>query len=54
MNGGRQKRINLTESFNKTKKSTRSQIYDYSKKVYKVTDQEKEKHQEMLELINNF
>ena len=41
MHGGRQQNINLTESVNKTKKSTRAQIYDYSKKIYEVTDQEK-------------
>ena len=54
MNGGRQQNINLTESVNKTKKSTRAQIYDYSKKIYEVTDQEKKKHQELLDFINNF
>ena len=41
MNGGRQQNINLTESVNKIKKSTHTQIYDYSKKIYEVTDQEK-------------
>ena len=54
MNGGRQQNINLTESVNKTKKKTRTQIYDYSKKIYEVTDQEKKKHQELLDFINNF
>ena len=43
MHGGRQQNINLTESVNKTKKNTSTQIYDYSKKIYEVTDQEKKK-----------
>ena len=38
----------------KQKKSTSTQIYDYSKKVYEVTDQEKKEHQELLDIINNF
>ena len=54
MNGGRQQNINLTESVNKTKKNTNTQIFDYSKKIYEVTDQEKKKHQELLDFINNF
>ena len=54
MQGGRQQYINLTESANKTKKTSNAQVYDYSKKVYEVTDQEKEKHQELLDFINNF
>ena len=54
MNGGRQQNINLIESVNKTKKSTRAEIYNYSKKIYEVTDQEKKKHQELLDFINNF
>ena len=54
MNGGRQQNINLTESVNKTKKAHHTQIYDYSKKIYEVTDQEKKKHQELLDFINNF
>ena len=55
MHGGRQQNINLTESVNKTKKKIqRTEIYDYSKKIYEVTDQEKKKHQELLDFINNF
>mgnify|MGYP001168265254 CR=1 FL=1 len=54
MQGGRQQNINLNESINKTKTTTRLQIYDYSKKIYEVTDQEKKKHQELLDFINNF
>ena len=53
MNGGRQQNINLIESVNKTKKSTRAEIYNYSKKIYEVTDQEKKNHQELLDFINN-
>ena len=52
MNGGRQQNINLAESVNKTKK-TRAEIYNYSKKIYEVTDKKK-KHQELLDFINNF
>ena len=54
MNGGRQQNINLTGSVNKIKKNTREQIYEYSKKIYEVTDQENKKHQELLDFINNF
>ena len=54
MHGGRQQNINLTENVNKTKKITNTQIYSYSKKIYEVTDQEKKKHQELLDFINNF
>ena len=54
MHGGRQQNINLIESINKTNKSTRSQINEYSKKIYEVSDQEKKKHQELLDFINNF
>ena len=54
MNGGRQQNIDLIENVNKTKKSTSKKIYDYSKKIYEVTDQEKKKHQELLDFINNF
>ncbi len=54
MHGGRQQNINLAEIVNKTKKNTREQIYNYSKKIYEVTDKEEKKHQELLELIKNF
>ena len=54
MNGGRQQNINLIESVKETKNNTYAQIYDYSKKIYKLTDQEKKKHQEFLDFINNF
>ena len=53
MHGGRQQNINLTESVNKIKEISRTQIFDYSKKIYEVTDQEKKKHQELLDFINN-
>ena len=54
MHGGRQQNINLVANMNKNKKSTNTEIYDYSKKIYDVTDQEKKKHQEILDFINNF
>ena len=54
MQGGRQQNINLIESVNREKKTPDTQIHDYSKKIYEVTDQEKKKHQELLDFINNF
>ena len=54
MHGGRQQNINLTENENKTKKSISMQIYDYSKKIYEVTNQEKKDHQELIDFINNY
>ena len=54
MHGGRQQNINLMENENKTKKSMSTQIYDYSKKIYEVTNQEKKDHQELINFINNF
>ena len=54
MHGGRQQNINLKENENKTKKSISTQIYDYSKKIYEVTNQEKKDHQELIDFINNF
>ena len=54
MHGGRQQNINLTESINKTKKNSYTEISNYSKKIYEVTDQENKKHQELLEFIKNF
>ena len=54
MHGGRQQNINLTENENKTKISISTQIYDYSKKIYEVTNQEKKDHQELIDFINNF
>ena len=54
MHGGRQQNINLVANMNKNKKNTNTEIYDYSKKIYDVTDQEKKKHQEILDFINNF
>jgi DNA polymerase-3 subunit epsilon len=54
MHGGRQQNINLTQSVNKLKKSSSAHTHNYSKKIYEVTDQEKKKHQELLDFINNF
>jgi DNA polymerase-3 subunit epsilon len=54
MQGGRQQNINLIERIDKTKKHTLTKIYNYSKKIYELTDQEKKKHQELLDYINNF
>ena len=54
MNGGRQQNINLIESVAKNEKGTHLLTNNYSKKIYEVTDQEKKKHQELLDFINNF
>jgi len=54
MNGGRQQNINLSTGANKAKEIENINKNFYSKKIYNVTDQEKEKHQELLDFINNF
>ena len=54
MNGGRQQNINLSTGANKVKEIENINKHVYSKKIYNVTDQEKEKHQELLDFINNF
>ena len=54
MQGGRQQNINLTESANEEKKYKQAQTYDYSKKIYEVTDEEKKNHQGLLDFINNY
>ena len=54
MNGGRQQNINLSTGSNKVKEIENINKHVYSKKIYNVTDQEKEKHQELLDFINNF
>ncbi len=53
MNGGRQQNINLSTGANKVKEIENINKHVYSKKIYNVTDQEKEKHQELLDFINN-
>ena len=54
MNGGRQQNINLVVDANNIKKIANIKKNDYSKKVYKVTEQEEKKHKKLLEFINNF
>ena len=54
MQGGRQQNIDLVSDLNNQTKKTQSQKYDYSKKIYKITEQERKKHKELLDLINNF
>ena len=54
MNGGRQQNINLIESITKNNKSIHLQKYKYSKKIYEVTEQEKKRHQELVDFINNY
>ena len=51
MHGGRQQNINLAANINKN--SVDTEIYNYSKKIYEPTDQEKNKHKEILDFINN-
>ena len=36
------------------KKNISTQIYDYSKKIYEVTDQEKKEASRIIDFINNF
>ena len=54
MHGGRQQNINLATDIKRNKKKLVAEKYDYSKKIYEVTDQEKKQHQELLDFINNF
>ncbi len=54
MQGGRQQNIELVTGINNSKKKLLPEKYNYSKKIYKITNQEKEKHQELLDFINNF
>ena len=54
MNGGRQQNINLAASIKKNKKNIYTEKYEYSKKIYEVTEQEKKQHKELLDYINNF
>jgi len=54
MQGGRQQNIELVTGINNSKKKLLPEKYNYSKKIYKITNQEKEKHQELLNFINNF
>ena len=54
MHGGRQQNINLITDIKKSKKNLNSEKYDYSKKIYEVTNQEKKQHQELLDFINNY
>ena len=53
MHGGRQQNINLATDNDKTKKSVNREKYEYSKKIYELTEKEKEKHKELLDFINN-
>ena len=54
MQGGRQQSINLVSESKNIKKSVHAQKHEYSKKIYEITEQEKEKHKELLDFINNF
>ena len=54
MQGGRQQNIDLVSDLNNQTKKSQSRKYDYSKKIYKITEQERKKHKELLDLINNF
>ena len=54
MNGGRQQNINLVANSNNMKKIANIRNKNYSKKIYKVSEQEEKKHKKLLEFINNF
>ena len=53
MHGGRQQNINLVTSHDSSKKTISIAKHNYSKKIYKVTEKEKNEHQELLNFINN-
>ena len=53
MHGGRQQNINLVTSHDSSKKTLSIAKRNYSKKIYKVTEKEKDEHQELLNFINN-
>lgn len=53
MHGGRQQNINLVTSHDSSKKTISIAKRNYSKKIYKVTEKEKDEHQKLLNFINN-
>ena len=54
MNGGRQQYMNLINNTKKNEKEIKATKQNYSKKIYEVTKQEKNRHKELLEFINNY
>lgn len=54
MNGGRQQYMNLINNTKKNEKEIKVTKQKYSKKIYEVTKQERNKHKELLEFINNY
>ena len=54
MNGGRQQYINLINNIEKDKIETKLTKKNYSKKIYKVSELEKNKHKELMDFINNY
>ncbi|MAJ24756.1 MAG: DNA polymerase III subunit epsilon [Rickettsiales bacterium] len=54
MHGGRQQHINLDTENSRSKKENLSIESKYSRKVYKLTDEEIEKHSTLISYINNY
>ncbi len=54
MNGGRQQYINLINNIENKEIEIKLKRQNYSKKIYEVTEQEKSKHKELMEFINNY
>ena len=54
MHGGRQQYIDLTLEKNKINIRVEKSMYNYSKKIYKVSKKEEEKHRKLLQFINNY
>ncbi len=54
MNGGRQQYIELSSNIEKEKIEIKTTSQNYSKKIYKITEQEKQRHKELLDFINNY
>ena len=54
MNGGRQQYINLINNIKKNEIEIKSIKQNYSRKIYEITEQEKIRHKELLEFINNY
>ncbi len=54
MNGGRQQYINLVNNIENKKIEMKLTKQNYSRKIYAITEKEKELHKELLEFINNY
>ena len=54
MNGGRQQYINLINNIEKNEIEMKLTKQNYSKKIYEVTEQEKNNYKELIEFIKNY